>query len=121
MLFRSVLSLIPSVVAFKAGGTTYASVPLTYSGNTAGLTGSIIDCGLGNPADFPAEFSMNRQKYLKEAGVESPEASRKSWNQPFTPKADNSIQSAAEAAWGSYDPSKYEYRMNNGVLQRKKK
>ncbi len=51
---QNILSAQPSTVAFVAGTIIYASSAFTYSGLTAGLSGQIVDCGIGNPSDFPA-------------------------------------------------------------------
>lgn len=51
----NILSTQPSTVSFQAGGTTYSSSELTFSGLTTGVSGNIVDCGFGNsPAEFPA-------------------------------------------------------------------
>lgn len=55
----NILSTQPSTVTFQAGGTTYASTPLTYTGLTSGVSGNLVDCGIGNPADFPPAVSGN--------------------------------------------------------------
>ena len=55
----NILSLQPSTVSFQAGGTTYASTPLTFTGLTPGVSGNLVDCGIGNPADFPPAVSGN--------------------------------------------------------------
>jgi subtilisin family serine protease len=55
----NILSLEPSTVTFQAGGTTYASAPLQYTGLTSGMSGSLVDCGIGNPADFPPAVRGN--------------------------------------------------------------
>lgn len=55
----NVLSLKPSSITFQAGGTTYASNELTFSGKTTGLTGTIIDCGIGDVGQFPAAVNGN--------------------------------------------------------------
>ena len=39
--------------------TSYSAAPLTYSGFTAALGGTIYHCGLGNPGDFPAAVKGN--------------------------------------------------------------
>ena len=58
----------PGVVAatafFDVNGTAYSANVMTYSGTTAGLTGTLYDCGLGNPGappagDFPPAVSGN--------------------------------------------------------------
>jgi subtilisin family serine protease len=49
----NILSTQPSTVTFQAGGTTYASAPFLFTGLTPGVSGSLVDCGIGNPADFP--------------------------------------------------------------------
>lgn len=54
---QNILSLEPSVITFRTDQTTYASLPLDFSGLTTGLSGQVIDCGLGTPSDFPAAVS----------------------------------------------------------------
>ena len=39
--------------------TSYAAAPLSYSGLTTGITGTLCHCGLGNPGDFPAAVKGN--------------------------------------------------------------
>lgn len=63
---QNILSLQPSIISFVTEQTTYPSTALDYSGLTTGLAGSIIDCGLGYPADFPA--SVRGQIALIERG-----------------------------------------------------
>jgi subtilisin family serine protease len=41
----------------QAPAKTYAASGLQYAGLTAGVTGTLHDCGLGYPADFPAAVS----------------------------------------------------------------
>ena len=55
----NILSTQPSTVTFQAGGTTYATTPFTYTGLTPGVSGNLVDCGIGNPADFPAAVRGN--------------------------------------------------------------
>jgi subtilisin family serine protease len=55
----NILSTQPSKVTFQAGGTTYATATFTYTGLTPGVSGNLVDCGIGNPADFPAAVSGN--------------------------------------------------------------
>lgn len=55
----NILSTQPSTVTFQAGGTTYATTAFTYTGLTPGVSGSLVDCGLGNPADFPSAVRGN--------------------------------------------------------------
>jgi subtilisin family serine protease len=55
----NILSTKPSTVTFQVGSTTYTSAPLTYSGTTTGVSGTIYDCGIGNPKDFPAAVNGN--------------------------------------------------------------
>jgi subtilisin family serine protease len=43
----------------QEGSTTYSANALTYSGTTTGITGTLYDCGLGNPTDFPAAVAGN--------------------------------------------------------------
>lgn len=56
---QDILSAQPSTLAFVAGSTTYASIELTYGGLTPGISGTIIDCGLGNSSEFPAAVRGN--------------------------------------------------------------
>jgi len=51
------LGTITSTVSGPA--TSYAAAPLTYSGFTAGVSGTLYACGLGNPGDFPAGVKDN--------------------------------------------------------------
>jgi subtilisin family serine protease len=60
----SVLSTIPTWQAgttayVQQGSTTYAANQLTYSGLTSGIMGTIYDCGLGYPTNFPPAVSGN--------------------------------------------------------------
>jgi subtilisin family serine protease len=65
----NILSLLPiapgtapegTVIAqVQQGSTVYSANELQYSGITTGLTATVYDCGLGNPADFPAAVSNN--------------------------------------------------------------
>jgi subtilisin family serine protease len=43
----------------QQGSTTYSANELTYSGTTTGITATVFDCGLGNPADFPTTVRSN--------------------------------------------------------------
>lgn len=51
---QNILSTQPSTVAFRTDTASYTSTALTYSGITTGLSGQIIDCGIGNTSDFPS-------------------------------------------------------------------
>lgn len=56
----AILSTLPSASAsVQVGSKTYTSSFLTYSGRTAGLNLSVIDCGIGNSNEFPAGVSGN--------------------------------------------------------------
>ena len=55
----NVYSTKPSTLSVQVGATTYASTPFTYSGVTAGFTGTVYDCGIGNPGDFPTAVRGN--------------------------------------------------------------
>jgi subtilisin family serine protease len=57
----NILSTAPSVVSsyVTSGSTTYTAESLLFSGYTSGVTGTLHDCGLGYPADFPAAVSNN--------------------------------------------------------------
>lgn len=49
-----------SAAKLQIGTTSYTVTPLSYSGNTTGITGSIVYCGLGGLAsDFPAAVNGN--------------------------------------------------------------
>lgn len=54
-----ILSLKPSTMIFKAGGTTYTTNELDFTGRTTSVTGTIIDCGIGSAGQFPAAVSGN--------------------------------------------------------------
>jgi len=43
----------------RGGTTTYATVPILYSGTTAGITGNMVDCGIGNTGQFPSAVNGN--------------------------------------------------------------
>lgn len=55
----NILSTKPSTVSFQADGVTYAATALTFSGVTPGVTGTLVDCGIGNTGEFPASVSGN--------------------------------------------------------------
>src|SRR5205823_13506585 len=60
----NILSLKPTslagTVAWVQQDTNhYWADGLTYSGTTTGITATVVNCGLGYPADFPAEASNN--------------------------------------------------------------
>ena len=60
----NVLSTVPTnqpqITAYvQQGSTTYSANPLTFSGTTTGLTGTIYDCGIGDPTNFPPAVSGN--------------------------------------------------------------
>ncbi|OYW71619.1 MAG: hypothetical protein B7Z37_27275 [Verrucomicrobia bacterium 12-59-8] len=55
----NILSTQPSTVTFQAGGTAYVTTPLQFTGLTPGLSGNLVDCGIGNPADFPPAVRGN--------------------------------------------------------------
>ena len=56
----NILSTSPSQTAtLVARGVTYSASAMTFSGAGAGVTGALFDCGLGNPADFPAGVNGN--------------------------------------------------------------
>ncbi len=60
---KNIYSTIPRWLGTSAtltrGATSYATTPLTYSGITAGITGTLYYCGLGNPWEFPAAVRGN--------------------------------------------------------------
>ena len=43
----------------QVGANTYHSDPFVYTGYTAGLTASLVDCGYGGTGEFPAAVSGN--------------------------------------------------------------
>ena len=47
------------IASVQQGSTAYSANELTYSGITTGITATVYNCGLGNPADFPAAVSGN--------------------------------------------------------------
>ena len=51
------LNIPTTVASLQQGATSYAANPLTFSPLTAGITGTLVDCRLGNPAEFPAAVS----------------------------------------------------------------
>lgn len=53
----SVLSTKPRSIAITVGSRKYETLPITFAGQTTGLSGRIYDCGIGNPAEFPAAVS----------------------------------------------------------------
>jgi subtilisin family serine protease len=57
----NVLSTIPAVTStyVTEAASTYSGTEMTFSGYTAGVTGTIYDCGLGYPTNFPAAVSNN--------------------------------------------------------------
>ena len=46
-------------VYVKQGLASYSANAMTYSGSTPPLSATLYDCGLGNPADFPAGVNGN--------------------------------------------------------------
>jgi subtilisin family serine protease len=56
-----ILSTVPAAVVSYVvqGSTTYSGQELTFAGYTTGITGTIYDCGLGYPTNFPAAVSNN--------------------------------------------------------------
>lgn len=65
----NILSLLPIAPAIppegvvlasvQQGSTNYSANELAFSGVTTGLTATVYNCGLGNPADFPAAVNGN--------------------------------------------------------------
>lgn len=45
--------------ALQVGATFYSATGTSQSGTTAGITGTLVDCGIGNPADFPPAVNNN--------------------------------------------------------------
>jgi serine protease len=58
-----VLSSVPPGTGFEAGVTSqagsFSAFALTFSGQTAGVTGALVPCGLGLPGDCPAQVDGN--------------------------------------------------------------
>ncbi len=55
----NILSTRPVAASLVVAGTAYAASPMSFSGTTTGITGGLVDCGLGNPGDFPAAVNGN--------------------------------------------------------------
>ena len=57
----NIFSTIPAVTSsyVTEASTTYAATELTFSGYTTGITGTLYDCGLGYPTNFPAAVRNN--------------------------------------------------------------
>ncbi|MCX7723556.1 MAG: S8 family serine peptidase [Verrucomicrobiae bacterium] len=59
----NVMSTIPASLGVacyvRVGPNVYSGNPMTYSGQTAGITGVIYDCGLGYPTNFPRGVAGN--------------------------------------------------------------
>lgn len=59
----NVLSSVPngsgSEASVTAGGTTRVGFGLEFAGKTAGKTGTLVNCGLGNPGECPANVAGN--------------------------------------------------------------
>jgi subtilisin family serine protease len=57
----AVLSSVPGVQGWEASaeaGTARATgYPLEFAGSTSGVTGTLVNCGIGNLADFPTNSS----------------------------------------------------------------
>lgn len=82
----NIISTEPSTVSLQVNSTTYTQNPLTFSGRTTGLSGSVIDCGSGNSAaEFPAAVSGNIA--LIQRGTET-----------FRTKVTNAMAAGAKAA-----------------------
>lgn len=82
----NIFSTKPSTVTFQAGGVTYASTAMTFSGATTGVAGTIVDCGTGNTAaEFPAAVRGNIA--LIQRGTET-----------FSTKVNNATAAGATAA-----------------------
>lgn len=57
-----VLSSVPAGQGFESSvtaGSTLTAYGLEFAGTTAGTTGTLVDCGIGQPGDFPASVSGN--------------------------------------------------------------
>lgn len=54
-----ILSTKPVGLQVQVGDKTYASSFMTHSGITGGISGTIYNCGIGNPADFPPAVRGN--------------------------------------------------------------
>jgi hypothetical protein len=74
-------------------------------------------------ASLNAQMDEERNN-LRRGVVRSPDPSPSPSPSPSpapSPTSDAGVKSAAEAAWGAYEPGKYDYRMNAGKLQRRPK
>jgi subtilisin family serine protease len=57
----NIYSTIPGAVitTFQAGGTAYPATPMSLTGSGTGISGALIDCGIGNDGEFPPAVSGN--------------------------------------------------------------
>jgi subtilisin family serine protease len=55
----NILSTKPVTASLQVSSTAYAANPMSFSGATAGISGTLVDCGLGNPGEFPAAVNGN--------------------------------------------------------------
>lgn len=64
----NILSTTPSSVSLKVGATSYAATRFGNAEASTGLSGTIIDCGLGNaPSDFPPQVAGNIALMLRDS------------------------------------------------------
>jgi len=55
----NILSTVPTEINLKVGAGSYSALPMTFSGQVTGLTGQIINCGIGRPEDIPSSVNGN--------------------------------------------------------------
>lgn len=53
------VNLASSLASVQRGGTSFSAVGMTYAGYTTGITGTLYDCGLGYPTNFPTAVQNN--------------------------------------------------------------
>lgn len=53
----NILSTMPISYQVRAGSLSMTGFPMLYAGYSTSLTGQVVDCGLGYPADFPPGIS----------------------------------------------------------------
>ena len=82
----NILSTKPVTASLSVNGTAYSALPMTFSSaTTTGITETLVDCGIGNPADFPA--AVNGKVALIARGTLT-----------FSTKVTNAMAAGAKAA-----------------------
>ncbi len=79
------VALVGSVATVQQGSKVYGARQLLYSGVTSGITGTVYDCGLGYPEEFPA--GVNNNIALIQRGTLT-----------FSTKVENAMAAGARAA-----------------------